>query len=83
MHDLWGTGNEIFQMILYFRQVAGLTLGIADIPDLPEFDPEEARPMLAENLTNWFKKAYEDGKLEGIEKGIEKGSRESTRKFLL
>jgi len=66
----------------YFRQVARLTLGTADVPDLPDFDPEETQPMLAENLTNWFKKAYEDGKLEGIEKGIEKERRESARKFL-
>ena len=62
----------------YFRQVARLTLGSADVPDLPDFDPEETQPMLAENLTNWFKKAYEDGKLEGIEKE----RRESARKFL-
>ncbi len=61
----------------YFRQVAKLSIGTADVPDLVDFDPEEARPMLAENLTNWFKKAYEDG----MQEGIEKERRDSTRKF--
>jgi hypothetical protein len=65
----------------YFRQIAKRALGSAVIPDQPDFDPEEDHPMLAENLTNWFKKAYEDGKQEGIGKGIEKERRDSTRKL--